>query len=179
MRRASCVLALVACVWIAAFAMPANAQVLYGSVTGAVTDQSGAVIPGVQLTLVNDATGFKREAATDAAGIFRLLDLPPGTYTLDALVSGFRPLKRTNIVVVIGQVNAQDLQLVVGAPNQEVTVQSSVDAHADRHRRPHLDTFAATSPDGPRWVLETAHRHLRGESRGASGPEGPRRSGHQ
>jgi hypothetical protein len=102
-----------------------NAQGLYGSVTGAVTDASGAVVPGAQITITNDATGLKREATSDATGVYRVLDLPQGTYTIDVTVSGFRPLKRTGVRVTIGQVNSQDLQLEVGGVTQEVTVQAS------------------------------------------------------
>ena len=103
----------------------ATAQVLYGSVTGSVTDQSGAVIPGAQVAITNDQTALRREAKTDAAGQYRLLDLPEGTYTVTVSAAGFQGIKKTNIVVTIGQVNAQDLQLQVGATTQEVTVEGS------------------------------------------------------
>src|SRR5262245_30904708 len=108
-------------------AVPRNlcAQVLYGSVTGTITDESGAVLPAAKVVLVNDETGLRREAQTDFAGIYRVVDLPQGTYTLESSAAGFRPLKKTNVRVVIGQVNAQDLQLVVGSSAQEITVQSS------------------------------------------------------
>ncbi|MEK7409082.1 MAG: TonB-dependent receptor, partial [Acidobacteriota bacterium] len=78
------------------------------------------------MALTNDATGLKRQATTDDTGLYRILDLPQGTYTIEVSASGFRSLRKTNVIVVIGQVNAQDLQLVVGAPTQEVTVQGSV-----------------------------------------------------
>ena len=69
---------------------PLNAQVLYGSVSGTVSDPSGAVIPGAQVTIVNDTTGFTRTGTTDAAGLYRLLDLPEGTYTLTVSARGFQ-----------------------------------------------------------------------------------------
>lgn len=118
-------LLLAVCFWAAVSPQPVSAQVLYGSVTGTITDQTGAVVPAVQITLTNDNTGLKRQTSSDAAGIFRVPDLPQGTYTIDATAAGFRPLKQTNIVVTIGQVNAQDLQLTVGAASQEITVQAS------------------------------------------------------
>jgi hypothetical protein len=104
---------------------PASAQVLYGSITGTVTDQTGAVVPGAQVTVTNTETGLKRVTTTGPAGIYRALDLPRGTYTIDVSASGFRPIKRTNVDVAIGQVNAQDVQLEVGAVTQEVTVQAT------------------------------------------------------
>ncbi|HKS95622.1 MAG TPA: carboxypeptidase-like regulatory domain-containing protein, partial [Terriglobia bacterium] len=107
------------------FVQPAHAQVLYGSVSGAVTDQTGAVVPGAQVTITGVNTGLKRQAVTDSTGSYRLLDLPEGAYTLDVTASGFKPLKKTNVSVVIGQVNEQDLQLQVGAVSQEVVVQGT------------------------------------------------------
>jgi len=102
-----------------------RAQVLYGSVVGTVTDQSGAVLPNAKVTITNDTTGLKREATTDTTGSYRMLDLPEGTYTIEVAAQGFKPLKKTNVVVTIGQVNQQDLQLQVGAVSQEVTVQGT------------------------------------------------------
>ena len=102
-----------------------HAQGLYGSVSGAVTDASGAVVPNAKVTISNDATGLKREATSDATGVYRVLDLPQGTYTIEVTVSGFRPVKRTDVRVAVGQVNSQDLQLEVGGVTQEVTVQAS------------------------------------------------------
>lgn len=116
---------LVTCTLIIFLPQAAHAQVLYGSVVGTITDQSHAVVPGAQVTITNDATGLKREATSDATGLFRILDLPQGTYTLDVSASGFRPLKKTTVVVAIGQVNAQDLTLEVGPVTQEVTVQGT------------------------------------------------------
>ena len=106
---------------------PLDAQVLYGSVTGTVTDQSGAIVPSAQVTITNDATGLKRQTTTDAAGTYRVLDLPQGNYRIEVTANGFKPLKVTNISVVIGQVNAQDLQLQVGTTTQEVTVEGAVE----------------------------------------------------
>jgi hypothetical protein len=104
-----------------------HAQVLYGSVTGTVTDPSGAVVAGAPVTITNQATGLKRQTTTDADGTYRVLDLPQGTYTIEVAATGFKPLKVANVSVVIGQVNAKDLQLQVGTATQEVTVEESAD----------------------------------------------------
>ncbi|MGD0124911.1 MAG: TonB-dependent receptor [Terriglobia bacterium] len=104
---------------------PLHAQVLYGSVSGTVSDPSGAVIPGAQITIVNDTTGFTRTGTTDSAGLYRLLDISEGTYTLTASASGFQMFKQTGLTVAIGQVNVQDIKLTVGSTTQEVTVQAS------------------------------------------------------
>jgi Carboxypeptidase regulatory-like domain/TonB dependent receptor-like, beta-barrel len=104
-----------------------HAQVLYGSVTGTVSDPSGAVVAGAPVTITNQATGLKRQTTTDADGTYRVLDLPQGTYTIEVAATGFKPLKVANVSVVIGQVNAKDLQLQVGTATQEVTVEESAD----------------------------------------------------
>jgi len=123
--RLSLLCLVVASFLVTIFAQPANAQGLYGSVTGTVTDQTGAVVPGAQVTITNDATGLKRQTTTDGIGLYRALDLPQGTYTIEVSASGFKPLKKTNVGMRIGQVNLQDLQLEVGGVTQEITVTGS------------------------------------------------------
>lgn len=103
-----------------------NAQVLYGSIVGTVTDQSGAVLPGAQVTATNEGTGLTRETKSNSSGQYQILDLPEGSYTISVTASGFKPFKRTGIQLVIGQVNQQDVPMQVGAVTQEVTVQGSV-----------------------------------------------------
>jgi Carboxypeptidase regulatory-like domain/TonB dependent receptor-like, beta-barrel len=122
----SCLLFLMGgCLLLTVLARRADSQVLYGSVSGTVSDPSGAVVPGAQVGIVNDTTGFTRTATSDAQGVYRLLDIPGGTYTLTVSATGFQAIKKTGISVVIGQVNVQDIQMTVGAVSQEVTVQAS------------------------------------------------------
>ncbi len=102
-----------------------SAQVLYGSLTGTITDQSGAAIPNAAVTVTNTQTGLKRETTADSTGRYRILDLPQGTYSIEVSIQGFRPAKKTGVNVQIGQVNEQNVQLTVGAVTQEVTVQAS------------------------------------------------------
>jgi len=109
----------------AALSQPLHAQVLYGSVSGTVSDPSGAVIPGSQVTIVNDTTGFTRTEITDSGGYYRFLDIPEGSYTLTASASGFQVFKQTGVSVAIGQVNLLDIKMTVGSTTQEVTVQAS------------------------------------------------------
>src|SRR5690242_9319479 len=99
-----------------------NAQVLYGSVAGTVSDQTGAVVPGAAITIVNDNTGFTRNTTAGSAGDYRLTDLPGGTYTLSVTAQGFKPVKPTGINVAAGSVNHQNVQLSVVAVTQAVTV---------------------------------------------------------
>jgi len=99
-----------------------NAQVLYGSVAGTVADETGAVVPGAAVTIVNDNTGLTRNATSGAEGDYRIIDLPAGTYTLSVTARGFKPVRTTGINVTVGSVNQQNVQLAVGAVTQQVTV---------------------------------------------------------
>ena len=65
-------------VW--ALAGPSDAQILYGSVVGNVTDSSRAGVPGATVTLINTATNLAREATTTADGTYRFVNVQPGTY---------------------------------------------------------------------------------------------------
>ena len=69
---------------LAAFVAPAAAQTTFGSITGTVKDQSGAVAPGVQITGINQDTGVSRRAPTGSDGVYTVTDLLPGTYRLQA-----------------------------------------------------------------------------------------------
>src|SRR5208337_2364216 len=80
---------------------PLNAQVLYGSVSGTVSDQSGAVVAGAKVSITNDATDLRRLATTDSTGTYRILDLPQGTYTIIVTASGFEAFKKTSVGVAI------------------------------------------------------------------------------
>jgi hypothetical protein len=84
-RRAALLIALA----FALLASPwASAQVLYGSITGAVTDKTGAVIPGVAVTLTNQGTAAVRSTTTDGSGNYLLPDVLPGTYTISVPAKG-------------------------------------------------------------------------------------------
>lgn len=99
-----------------------EAQYLTGSVVGIITDQSGGVVPGAKVMVSNVQTGLTRQTVTDSSGHYRAVDLPEGTYTVSVSARGFTPLRKTNVVVVIGQVNEQDLRIKLGAVTQTVTV---------------------------------------------------------
>ena len=102
-----------------------NAQVLYGSVTGTVSDQSGGVVPSAHVTATSTATGLKREVQTDASGHYLIGDLPPGNYDLNVTATGFKPLTQTNVVVTPNTVARIDPQLQIGNVSQQVTVEAT------------------------------------------------------
>ncbi len=108
-----------------AHAQRANAQVLYGSVTGTVSDQSGAAVPKAHVTLTNRATGVARETDADENGHYLITDVSPGSYDLKVTAGGFRPLTQTNLTVTANTVTNADVGLQVGAVSEQVVVEAS------------------------------------------------------
>ena len=102
-----------------------NAQVLYGSVIGTVTDQSGAVVQKAHVVVTNRATGVQRETDADENGHYRITDLPPAEYDLKVTASGFKPLTQTGLRVGANTVATADASLQVGAMADQVTVEAS------------------------------------------------------
>ena len=74
---------------------PAAAQVLYGSITGTVTDPQKAAMPGVTVTATNTGTTVAVEPSRTPTGNYTFRNLPPGTYDLTAVLEGFRELRQT------------------------------------------------------------------------------------
>src|SRR5215204_1099139 len=72
-----------------------DAQALYGSIVGNVTDAQGATTPGVTLTATNTGTGLEVETVTDADGAYTFRNLLPGRYDVKAALTGFREHRQT------------------------------------------------------------------------------------
>jgi len=106
-------------------AQSANAQVLYGSVVGTVTDQTGAVVPNATVTLTNVNTGQTREATTDDAGYYSIPNAIEGTYELSVKKEGFRPHLEKGVDVSINTVRRVNPSLQVGLVTELVTVEAS------------------------------------------------------
>src|SRR5437016_10790987 len=68
---------------------PTSAQVLYGALTGNVTDPSGAVVPGAQVEALSTTTGVSRLATSDSAGDYRFVELLPGLYKVRVTATSF------------------------------------------------------------------------------------------
>ena len=103
-------------------AVAIQAQTTNATVTGRVTDPSGAVIPGASLTLINTATGIKYPGRTNGAGIYTVTDLLPGTYRMQAEAHGFKTVIKPGIVLHVQQVAEINFQLAVGSVSELVTV---------------------------------------------------------
>src|ERR1700686_2603775 len=70
-----------------------------GSISGTLKDPSGALIPGATVIATNTATGIQNKTTTDTKGVFTFPSLQVGRYDLQAEVEGFRPQKRTGLVI--------------------------------------------------------------------------------
>jgi hypothetical protein len=97
-------------------------QVTSGSVTGIVSDPSGAVIPGAKVTLTDMEKGYTYPATTDATGRYLLTNLPPSRYRLTAAMQGFRDFVQSGIVLDVGSRLSVDVHMQLGTPTQSVEV---------------------------------------------------------
>jgi hypothetical protein len=103
-------------------AVSAHAQTL-GTIAGSVRDPSGAVLPGVTVEASSPALIEKvRTVVTDGTGLYRLVNLPPGTYTVTFTLPGFNTTRREAIEVSLGFTASIDAELRVGAIEETVTV---------------------------------------------------------
>ena len=93
-----------------------------GSLAGIVTDQSGAVIPGVTVEATNTANGQVRVVVTAADGFYTIPLLQPGRYDVKATLAGFKPLVRQGVDVSVGDTTRVDAKLAVGRLEESVTV---------------------------------------------------------
>ncbi len=91
------------------------AQTPSGEISGAVTDASGAAMPGVTITLTNQATNAAREVQTNDARLYVMPAIQPGLYTLKATLSGFRTHERRDIEVQVGSAHRIAVTMEVGA----------------------------------------------------------------
>ena len=92
------------------------------TVTGTVTDSSGAVIPNAKVELTNTATGVKREVTTNSVGAYRFPNVGIGTFDMVVSASGFATFTKTGIVVNVAESLEEDAKLNVGSQAQTVTV---------------------------------------------------------
>jgi len=100
-----------------------NAQnvVLTGSLSGRITDKSGAVVQGALVVIRNLATGVEQALMTNPRGLYRMPVLTPGTYSVRAHFTGFRDTEAL-VQVLVGSTTPQDFQLPVGAANLDTVM---------------------------------------------------------
>jgi predicted RecA/RadA family phage recombinase len=96
-----------------------------GEITGEATDPSGAVVPGVTVTVTNTDTNATRQMQTNASGVFDFPSLLPGSYSLRAEGKGFQAEEQTGIDLQVQQVIRANFTMKLGQENQTVTVSAA------------------------------------------------------
>src|SRR5271167_1337097 len=92
------------------------------SLRGTVTDASGAIIPGVVVSLNSTGTGSKRQVVTGENGVYQFLQIPPGTYQVSVEKPGFATLTRDSVQLQVNTPATLDLRMEVGSTSDVVNV---------------------------------------------------------
>ncbi|MFN2529962.1 MAG: TonB-dependent receptor domain-containing protein [Pyrinomonadaceae bacterium] len=104
----------------------AQSQASTGQISGIITDTNGAVVPNVTVKAKNKGTGLERTVNSSDAGLYTIVLLPPGTYTLTAEVSGFAPTTVDDVIVNVGR--TADANVTMGASGVQATVLVTAEA---------------------------------------------------
>jgi hypothetical protein len=115
--------------WILIFCASATAfaQAGRGSISGRVTDPTGAIARGAKVTLLNHANGVQQHSVTNAEGLYTFVSLDPGLYEVTASLQGFETVAQDNVNVTVDQMSTVNIALRVGAVTDTVTVSQGVD----------------------------------------------------
>jgi hypothetical protein len=100
----------------------AQARLTGADLGGTIRDQTGAVVPGCTLTVTNVETNITRQVSTDSTGRYNVPALPPGTYTITAVSTGFRAETLERVDLQLGQAVAIDVVLFVAGASETITV---------------------------------------------------------
>ena len=106
---------LVSIQWAVFHPQPLWGQITTATILGAITDETGALIPGVTVTIRNEGTGLSRTVISDDSGKYLAPRLPVGTYEVSGELTGFKRVVISNIVLQLDQTARIDLVLEVGA----------------------------------------------------------------
>jgi hypothetical protein len=109
-----------------AVAMLLPAQTQTATLRGKVTDNSGAVIPNVQVTLTNTEQGRSWNVASNSEGVYEFVQIPPGRYALSVEARGFKKYQHTGMTLEVAQVAALDVAMELGSVSETVEVSTQV-----------------------------------------------------
>ncbi len=101
-----------------------QAQVDRASLSGTVTDASGAIVDNASISIESSASGLRREAVSSAHGVYRLPGLPVGVYSVKISKVGFAPATIDRVVLAVGQSLTLDAQLTIGAVSNSIQVEA-------------------------------------------------------
>lgn len=104
------------------FALAVLGQTFTGTILGTATDSSGAVLPGVKVSVTEQATGVERTALTNGLGYFEIPLLPPGTYRVEAQFTGFKRVSRANLKLDTSQKMEVPLAMEPGQVTETIEV---------------------------------------------------------
>ena len=113
---------------VAFISVSAWSQTQLATVSGTITDTSGAVVPGVSVTIVSQGTGLKRSALTDTVGEYRFAGLPTGNYSLRMEKTGFQSQVREGFELASAAEVRIGMQLAIGDLSQQTTVSATAAA---------------------------------------------------
>ena len=165
-------------------ARTASAQAVTGTILGTVADTTGAVLPGVSVTVKHTETGLTRTLTTDSNGEYTAASIPTGTYTVTGEISGFKTVSLSNVQVGVDQRVRADIKLEVGAMTESVEIvaqtplvqtsssdlSTTVDRGADQAAAPQRPQLRQPDPHHPGRAprhpgLEHRRRRLAGVAR--------------
>jgi len=135
--------------FVLSIASPAAAQVLYGSLTGNVTDASHAVLPGARVEALNVNTGVARQVTADAKGVYVFPELLPGTYKVTVSAPGFAAVETDNVHIDANTERRVDAQLAVAKQVQAIEVTGAPPALQTDRADLHTDVQSSTLSDIP------------------------------
>jgi hypothetical protein len=138
---ATALCSLLTAVLLSAFPAHLHAQSSQGGLRGVVKDAQG-IIPGVTVTMVNEANGVSRDTVTNGAGEYSFPAIEPGSYAVKATVQGYKTFERKGVPVSVQQFVGLDITLEIGALEETITVTGE---------SPLIDTMNASTGD----VLDT------------------------
>jgi outer membrane receptor protein involved in Fe transport len=141
----------------AVLALPglALAQRVTGQIVGTVADESGAVLPGVGVSLKGPAIVGTQTATSNEKGFYRFVALPPGVYTLSFAMSGFATLNREGIRTQVGGTTEENVSLKLSTKSEEITVEGGaaiVDASSNQMSTNYNQEWVKVAPT-PRYTF--------------------------
>ncbi len=104
-------------------ALPSIAQNISATIRGTVTDSTGAVVPGANVTVKSEGTGFTRSTLTNGSGVYSFPELPLGTYAVEVALTGFKSSQVRGVALNVADVRAVDVRLETGNLTENVTIE--------------------------------------------------------
>src|SRR5215831_10345953 len=100
-------------------------QATFGTILATVADRSGALMPGVKVTVISEDRGISSSTVTNESGNYSKSQLPPGSYVVEFEAQGFQRVIQRGVTVSVDQATRVDAQLTVGEVKEQVEVSSA------------------------------------------------------